>query len=258
MENRILNFSGSVNLREMGGYPTQDGKTILWHKLLRSGALSNLDKKGQSELVDYGVKYDLDFRSPTELKISPDPNLSGVKYEHLPVYSPDSSSISSWRSFTNLIKHHHKFTPASDIGGIYQNVVLNEYSQNTYSKMFHLMLENSEPNQSLLFHCSAGQDRTGIGAALIEKLFNVPDQIIIEDYLLSNMAYTSRTSEVLTNDDVDEFINQMNLSDVQANNITVIFKAIDYFYGSFKQYAKDALKLSESEITDLRKIYLKY
>ena len=61
MAKRVLDFSGSVNLREMRGYQTRSGQHLRWHKLLRSGDLSNLDQKGQEQLIAYGLKYDLDL-----------------------------------------------------------------------------------------------------------------------------------------------------------------------------------------------------
>lgn len=256
LKNRVLNFSGSWNLRELGGYQTEDGYQIRWRKLLRSGNLSNLTLLGQEELVSYGLKYDLDFRSKSEVSHFPDPEMPGVRYEHLPVYPKGGLEISPWRNVESLLKHHKKFQPASEIGRVYQNVVLNNSGQTAYAKMFRLMLENSQTDCSLLFHCSAGQDRTGIGAVLIEKLFKVPDQLIIKDYLLSNLSYINRAEEVITNAVVDDYINQMNLSDVVAQSITEMFRAIDYFYGSFESYVIHALKLSKGDINDLRNIYL--
>ena len=62
---RILNITGGVNFRELGGYPTKDGKTIKWQKLLRSGDLSRLTEK----MLKSGrlwLHYDIDLRSPSE------------------------------------------------------------------------------------------------------------------------------------------------------------------------------------------------
>ena len=257
MAKRVLDFSGSVNLREMGGYQTRSGQHLRWHKLLRSGDLSNLDQKGQEQLIAYGLKYDLDFRSDSEVKNFPDPSLKGVKYDHLPVYgnSPETPTL-HWRRVKGRLKHKEKFQMASNIGGIYQNVILNYHSQQAYGSMFHYLLINDQQDQSVLFHCSAGQDRTGIGAALIEKLFDLPNETITADYLLSNMVYSSRQTQVITDDEVDDYINQMNLSDVQAYNINAIFDAIDYFYGDYEHFTREALKLSNQDIADLKKIYL--
>lgn len=254
---RLLDFSGSVNLREMGGYQTRSGQQLRWHKLLRSGDLSNLDAKGQAQLVAYGLKYDLDFRSQTEINNFPDPPLKGVKYDHLPVYSSTpQSSLSPWRRVKGRLKNNQKFQMAPNVGGIYQNVILNPISQQAYGAMFHYLLINDQPDQSVLFHCSAGQDRTGIGAALIEKLFDLPDKTITADYLFSNLVYSSRATQVITDDDVADYINQMNLSEVKAYNINAIFAAIDYFYGDYDHFVKEALALGSQDVADLKKIYL--
>ncbi|BDR59022.1 protein-tyrosine-phosphatase [Xylocopilactobacillus apicola] len=233
-------------MRELGDYHTVDGFKIRSHKILRSGDLSGLTSKGQRDLLDYGLKYDVDFRSDSEILHFADPKMPGVIYEHVPVYGSEDYSLET----------NQKFEPDSGIGGIYQNVVLSRFSQASYRRMFELMLENSEPDRSLLFHCSAGQDRTGIGAALIEKLLGLSDQTITEDYLLSNIVYSDRSNQVITDADVADYINQMNSSNVYANSITAIFKAIDHFYGNFANYLNEALNLSEENILKLKKIYL--
>jgi len=63
---RILNLEGAINLRELGGYPTEDGTTIKYNKLLRSGDISNLTGNSLSYLKKYGLRYVVDFRSNDE------------------------------------------------------------------------------------------------------------------------------------------------------------------------------------------------
>ena len=64
---RILDLPHAVNLRELGGYQNINNQTIKWRKLLRSGELSRLNEHDGVVLADYGLKYDIDLRSPSEV-----------------------------------------------------------------------------------------------------------------------------------------------------------------------------------------------
>ena len=61
--NKLINITNGRNFRELGGYETISGKKIKFHKILRSGHLADLSEDDRSYLTNYGVKYDIDFRS---------------------------------------------------------------------------------------------------------------------------------------------------------------------------------------------------
>ena len=63
---RMLPLARGVNIREMGGYPTVDGRTTRWQKLIRSGNMGQLTPKDLDFLAEYGLRYDIDLRSESE------------------------------------------------------------------------------------------------------------------------------------------------------------------------------------------------
>ncbi len=83
----VLDLTRSYNLRELGGYQTVDGKSVKWHKLLRSGSLNALTATDIEDLLNYGVAYDVDFRSRHEIKVAPDPfDDNQLTYHRLSVF----------------------------------------------------------------------------------------------------------------------------------------------------------------------------
>ncbi|WP_054718256.1 tyrosine-protein phosphatase [Lacticaseibacillus manihotivorans] len=83
---RILSIPGSINLRELGGYATESGQYLKWHKLLRSGSLGHLRHEAGDMLEDYGVIFDIDLRSDSEVQTRPDRIPRTISYQQLSVY----------------------------------------------------------------------------------------------------------------------------------------------------------------------------
>src|SRR5689334_13916500 len=68
-----LDIEGGYNIRDLGGYPTKDGRTTQPHRLIRSGNLDKMSARGQQQLIDYGVKTIIDVRDEWEAQHFPNP-----------------------------------------------------------------------------------------------------------------------------------------------------------------------------------------
>lgn len=246
---RILNLEGAINLRELGGYPTNDGTTIKYNKLLRSGDISNLTGKSLDYLKKCGLKYVVDFRSNNEQMTWADTTSDFYKIYSDPVY-PLKGNGDKLAGIIN--KDNYSY-----LGMIYQSVVLDAHGQQAYKIFFDLLLNNDQPNQSLLFHCAAGKDRTGIGALLVLKALGVDDETITKDYLLTNLMYESKSTieETLNDKNGNQDINKMNMTKGDLESITSVFKAIDHYYGSFNNYLRTALGIDGEKLAKLKAIY---
>ena len=246
---RILNLEGAINLRELGGYPTKAGTTIKYNKLLRSGDISNLTGKSLSYLKKYGLKYVVDFRSNSEQQTWADTTSDFYKIYSDPVY-PLKGNGDKLAGIINRGDYSY-------LGMIYQSVVLDAHGQQAYQILFDLLLNNDKPKQSLLFHCAAGKDRTGIGALLVLKALGVDDETITKDYLLTNLMYENdeTISQTLDNENGDQDINRMNMTKGDLESITSVYRAIDHYYGSFENYLDKALGIDKSKLAKLKAIY---
>lgn len=175
---RALPIKGGFNFRDLGGLPTKDGKTIKKGLLIRSDELNNLEASDLDLLSQIGVKTTVDFRTEKECAKSIDRLPMTCKNQfHLPILSANMDSLMA--EFKNGTANFKEimFT-------IYKDLVVSENSHNEYSKFFEI-LQNPE-NNAVIYHCTAGKDRTGIATVLILEALNVDWSIIENDYLLSN------------------------------------------------------------------------
>ena len=254
---RILDVPGAVNFRELGGYQTESNQTIKWQKLLRSGELNRLTPRTQARLAEYGLKYDIDLRSPSEASWNIDKIPDQTIYRFYPVYPIkdfEKSDLPTDKHLKYQAREQTLYDP-------YLTMAFSEHSRIAFHQMFVDLLANDQEKESLLFHCAAGKDRTGMAGMLILSALQVPYQTIREDYLLTNLVYSNRDTDELrrqiTGKHVDKLIQQMNsVFSVTASSLDQTHDLIIDRFGSFDQYFKEALEFSDQDLADLRKIYL--
>jgi protein-tyrosine phosphatase len=114
-----------------------------------------------------------------------------------------------------------------------------------YRAIFDLLLRNDGP---LLFHCSAGKDRTGFGAALILTVLGTPREVVMQDYLASNRLWRGE-ADIATGLPRDI---AAKLLLVHPELLETAFAAIDEAYGSFDHYAELQLGLDAAHRALLR------
>ncbi|MCH4009851.1 tyrosine-protein phosphatase [Companilactobacillus sp.] len=256
---RILDLEAGINFRELGGYQTTSGQSLKYHKVLRSAGLGDLTQKDIKYLQDYGVKTDVDFRSQDEINKKPDRVPNGAKYVSLPVFSEDQTEASK---IGNEVIPEIDFDPHDGYNhmlDVYRNMIVEDTARNAYRQFFDELLGNSNDNDVVLFHCTAGKDRTGMGAVFFLYTLGVPLPTIKEDYLLTNQASKVYVANVLKQVEAKDptLVESIRaLLTVNENYLNVAQKAIEETSGSLDNYIKNELKVSNHEIDDLKKIYL--
>lgn len=262
MQKRILPIENGFNFRELGGYQTKDGQTIKWQKIIRSAGLANLNQNDLAFLERYGVAYDVDFRSPQEQASAPDLYPKQTQYKFLPVFATDETNVSKspqelWQSFEQdpLAGHHHMLTA-------YDHMTTSQHSKQAYRDFFDILLSNDQDNQSVLFHCSAGKDRTGMGAVYFLTALGVPFEIIKQDYLLTNQTsiknIQSQLQKIRQQPNATEQVvqNFKALSSVHEDYLATAVEKIKQQAGSIDHYLTQELKLSANQRQTLKQIYL--
>ncbi|MDR2490499.1 MAG: tyrosine-protein phosphatase [Spirochaetaceae bacterium] len=189
-----LPIAGAYNVRDVGGYQTTDGKTVKTGLLYRSGDLNRLfDRDTDYLFYELGIKTVVDFRSVTERAENPDIRRNKAVDVHLPIednyvapYSRVTTDGTSGddvmlNGYTYLGGGSYTYTPrggtATTRNGADTNGSIDQY------KAFFTELKNAD--KPLLFHCSAGKDRTGVAAAFLLAILGVDKETIISDYLKS-------------------------------------------------------------------------
>jgi protein-tyrosine phosphatase len=174
---RVLPLQGATNFRDVGGYRTADGRRVRWGVIYRSAELSGLTAADQAFLNELGVRTIVDLRSTSERTSQPTA-LSGptiVSHDYrldisalAPLFRPGADGEQARVAMTT-------FYPA----------MLDSHGQH-FRDVFQALLEGQGP---VLYHCSAGKDRTGVTTALVLSALGVPRETIVADYLLSNRYY---------------------------------------------------------------------
>ncbi|MEX1669159.1 tyrosine-protein phosphatase [Zhongshania guokunii] len=250
---RRLPLNGAPNIRDLGGYQTDDGGTTRWQKLLRGGRLSNLSNSDQLILAQFDVRVVCDFRNPSEYQ----QDIS--KLNNMPKAVIHNLSISPG--------NHQNIIDISSIGAdqmsawmqqINREFVLNH--SHTYRHMFELLLDNDDG--AFLFHCSAGKDRTGFAAALVLSALNVSRETIMDDYLLTAQYYppagemeylAQKYTRNNPNIDMDLFA---TLTSTRPEFLQAAFTAIDEQYSSTDEYLEQALGLCAKKRELLKQRYV--
>jgi protein-tyrosine phosphatase len=161
---RHLPIHGTRNVRDVGGYPTADGRRTRWRTLLRSDELTQLPPHAVEDLREIGIRQVIDLRWPNELELSPsvfaiDP---GMVYRHIALLLDDP-------------------TPHSGLAGMYRHVLDERLPQ--LIEVVHALLEPD--GLPAVIGCAAGKDRTGITIAVLLSLAGVADDLVVADYALS-------------------------------------------------------------------------
>jgi protein-tyrosine phosphatase len=129
----------------------------------------------------------------------------------------------------------------------YRNYV--RHNTQNFRALFAHLLEDRAP---LVIHCTAGKDRTGFACALILHALGVPDDLISEDYLLTNRFYRR---DPAVSPDLPEEVRQA-LASVEASFLAAAFEVIHADYGNLETYFSDGLGLATRERVRLEAIYL--
>jgi protein-tyrosine phosphatase len=256
VKNRHLPFSGAKNFRDLGGYQTVDGYTVRWNLLYRSDALHRLTNDDQRYLSALMLGWIIDFRAAHEKEEEPDrlPKDTDIRVVEIPILD---ASTRVWReSREELVKKLKKINPDQYL--FQTNIELAARFTPEMRQFIHQLL--SADGRPVLFHCAAGKDRTGFAAAILLRILGVPQEVVMEDYLLTNQYFLPaywwniKLAQLIQGKQFAAVV--QGFMEASPAYLRVAFEAIDHEYGSFKNYVRDGLKLSEKEIKYLKSLYL--
>lgn len=179
---RSLPLAGATNFRDLGGYVGHGGRAVKWRRIFRSDHLAGLTPEDQALLADLGVARAVDFRGQAE-SAAYAYALPGVQYHPLHI---EPTVV---QRALELQRAGRQLT-AQDAVGLMQDTYRGFVHDNAprFAELFRLLLASDAP---LVFHCTAGKDRTGFAAALILLALGVPRDVVMHDYLLTNALYES-------------------------------------------------------------------
>lgn len=249
---RYIDIDGALNMRDLGGLFTQDGYQVKWGKLFRSGSIAEVSQNDYQRLIPLRISTICDFRTMAEAEESSDqwPGLDQVSHIHIPV--GEGKGLKD--GFINKI-NSPDFQAAKVMMEMNRSYV-EDYSEE-YKQFFRLLLEDK--NYPLLFHCTAGKDRTGFASALILSALGVSREDIMDEYLMSNYYLHDSSEDILKKAALFLGMSHKKLRgimEVRAEYLQAAFTAIEEKYGSVEKYLDEELNIGSLEIEQLKETLL--
>jgi len=257
-----------INARELGGYVSTEGRRIKYGKLIRTGQLSRADDDDLRILSErYKVGTVIDLRSDFELAGQEDPSVDGAEYHNLQVPEFDLTDGEKERlNAVNAEKERGKRVMMLVEEGMYadteayKRIMFGDQAEKAYRRFFELLLAN-DGEHSVLFHCTKGKDRTGIGAAMTMALLDFSEKMIMADYMMSNIANAhlilSDLDAVSVHTDDKSIADKVwSVNGVRSERLNTVFSIAEDECGSVKEFVKRRYGLSDKDILDLKNIYL--
>jgi protein-tyrosine phosphatase len=236
------------NFRTVGNIKNVDGRTLKEGKFYRSGNLYKLKKSSFKELENLGIKEIIDLRNSKEIAQKPDNLPVGINYKNYSAFEDEGDQLDQAKKL--VLKGKVDGADADKrMLDFYKDYVTE--NPEVIRKIITEILDSDQP---ILYHCTAGKDRTGITTALILMILKFDKETIYNDYLLSN-NYRKKL--------VDKRLNLANnlhflypkmdvkvlekLSWVETDYLDASFNEINNKYGSIDAYIQQVLGISENK-----------
>ena len=248
-----IDLSGARNFRDLGGYPTMDGRRIKKGLLYRSDQLSRLTKHDLEILSELKLKRIYDLRNKGEQQKDPDKLPSGQNIQIVPV--PFAFALLDESVMRKRIVHGQLSQ------GDTEKLMIESYETYVidYRKQIALIVRDlAEPGAlPALIHCVHGKDRTGLVIATILEVLGVSKDIIMQDYLLTNMFWDSETRRLSTLAHIGSLFRTpssevRNLMMAKPEYLQNAGKEVKEHYGSIDNYIHEGLGLDDATIERLR------
>ena len=244
---RVVNLAGGVNFRDLGGYKTEDGRSVRWGRLYRSGNMGGLTDPDHAILADLNIMGVHDLRTNSEREREPNrwAEASGISY-----WARDYES-----DLGVLFKMLFADIPDPEAA---REAMLRDYRKIPFdhAPSYRALLERLRDGElPLVFNCSAGKDRAGTAAALVLSLLGVPRETVVMDYrltdkVLANQAEAMRRAASAYGKISPEVWDILIGTD--NSYIQNAFDAIEERHGSMQAYFSDALHIDAAGIEMIR------
>jgi len=256
-EGRRIPLVGQDNFRDLGGYETADGRRVKWRRLYRSGELNELTDEDLGMLEEIGIRTVVDLRGENEAERKGPVRIpAGATHTSIAIEPGDLGPI---------------FAPAfasGDFSTVPADLLLEinrAYIRDWRTHLHSLLAIAAEPARCpLVFHCTHGKDRTGIGAAILLSALGVPWKTVMEDYLLSNdlrrpqaeaglqgMRERAAHKRGISPEEVD-VTNIRGLFFVDPSYLAAAYEELIELFGTLDDFIRSGLGWSDDSLHNLR------
>jgi protein-tyrosine phosphatase len=261
---RHVPLEGQTNFRDLGGYETDDGRTVKWGQVYRSGRLSKLTDHDLVHLESLGIRTVVNLLTEDDIEVYGRNRLPiGAREASMPI---DSDTATELANLTNDALKSGDFSMIpGELNSDIHRILIHD-GQQQYAALLREIANLA--NRPLVFHCSHGVHRTGTGAAILLSALGVPWETVREDYLLSN---TYRHDEVrrrlvqlrqLAAEKQGIVPEEVDMGNMEAfliqdgSYIDASYDEIIKVNGSMSEYISEGLGLTESVLIPLQESLL--
>lgn len=238
---RDLKIPGATNIRDLGGYPTRDGHMTQWRRVLRGDGLHRIAPEGGKALREAGLRSVIDLRSNSELEHEPNPfaDALDVAFSPRPLFDDLAPTLLGIKA------------RASD--DLLLDFYIEALGDKSAAVRAVLTTIAEAPEGTVLFHCTAGKDRTGIIAALLLGTAGVERGDIITDYSLTGERIAPLVQRLLDHTTArgGDAASHARFLRCDPPTMGATLDHIDRRHGSIPGYLKD-IGLSQGDIDALR------
>ncbi|MFI2742285.1 tyrosine-protein phosphatase [Zhouia sp. PK063] len=247
-QSRHVAFDDVVNLRDLGTLPTKDDRIIKKGLIYRSDNLSGLRSDEFTRFSGLGIKEVIDLRTQYEADEKPDHLPKSVTYKHIKVLADKDNVIGGLRD--KVIKGEVSEKESQELMEYFYAQMM-EQNLPVFKELVHEVLDADEP---ILYHCTAGKDRTGVLTALVLEVLKVKRNQIDADYLLSNYFRQEKINHTLRLAGLAKVIHPHldlktieNFMKTDESYLDAVYTIIDEKYDGMDAFIKNQLGISDEQ-----------
>ncbi len=238
----VDNFRDVAGISSLYGGGTADPAAMGYFRpglVYRANAL-RLSPADKLSLQKLGIGEDIDLRTPAEIQRQPDELPPGVRFINVNIFGVEKLPKLNLASADAANQEFEEF---------YRDFVVSPVERQNFRTT---LLDIANAKTAIVFHCSAGKDRSGWLAALLQTIAGVPQPLIMRDYLASNAYTSARVQAALAKMPPDKRAVYAVLMSVQPQFLNAALKAAQQNYGSMQGYLTQGLGLTPDQLAALR------
>ena len=237
--NRHIELDGCVNFRDLGGYPTRDGRRLRWRHLFRSDSLHALSPADVTQLrVELALAAIVDLRSGVELDNEGRGPLEAepVDFHHAPLFDRMGRAAESER------------VAEMSLGERYLGMM--EYAQDRIAGVVSIIARSPG---ATVYHCAAGKDRTGVISSVLLGVLGVDDELIVADYALSAERIDAIIDRVMNMKGYADTLEEMPEDTLHARpeSMEAVLAGVASRWGSMAEFLREG-GVTQAELEALR------
>lgn len=252
-ENNQIEIKKVNNFRYLGGIKNTEGKILKDSLIYRSGNLYRLKKNSFDKLKKMNITKVIDLRTKQEIAKEPDRLPKNVSFQVYSAFEDKNNEMDNAKQLALKGKINENDADKRMIK------FYTDYVSDNPEVIKEIITEILESKQPILYHCTAGKDRTGMITALILKVLKFDDTVIFEEYLQSNNLRQNIIQKRLNLANTFHFVYPKldigvveKTSWIERKYLQSAFDEIDKQYGSMDNYIHQVLGISENQ----REVYI--